>query len=255
MIINKPIDGEYSAPFTRPRRSRGWEVLKYLYRLSIPLRARHPIPFIPALFTEKERMLNDAMAFAQFNNVRGDYLEFGTFEGNAFIMAFHLARSYGLRDMSFYAFDSFEGLPEVKGIDVVSDPEPHFTKGEFRCSEESFRKTIRRHGVDMTRTHIVPGFFGETMNEQTGASLPLRAAAVVLVDCDLYESTRAMLDFLTGYLVNGSLILFDDWFNYKGDPRRGENRAFTEWLERNPLIAASQYRTFGWHGNSFIIHR
>ena len=255
MLINRPIEGEYSDPFTRPTRSRTWEVLKYFYRLSISLRARFPFPHIPALFMEKERIINDAMAFAQFNKTRGDYLEFGTFEGNAFLMAYHLARSYKLSNMNFYAFDSFEGLPKVTGIDVLSDPEPHFQKGEFRCSLDRFKSILRRHSVDMNKVHVVPGFFDRTLNDATKASLPLRAVSVVLVDCDLYESTRAVLDFITDYVVNGTVILFDDWFNYKGDPRLGENRAFREWLERNPDLQASQYRQYAWHGNSFIIHR
>lgn len=254
-MINEPIEGQYTEPFTRPTRSRMWEVLKYFYRVSISLRARFPFPLIPALFTEKERMLNDAIAFAQFNKVRGDYLEFGTFEGNAFLMAYHLGQSYRLKDMHFYAFDSFEGLPEVKGIDVLSDSEPYYKKGELSCSLDRFRKIIRRHGVDMSKTHIVPGFFEKTLNEKTKESLPLRSAAVVLIDCDLYASTRTVLDFLTDYLVNGSVILFDDWFNYRGDPRLGEHRAFREWLEQHPELQASQYRPFAWHGNSFIIHR
>lgn len=254
-MINEPIEGEYSEPFTRPTRSRTWEVLKYFYRVSIRWRSRFPFPHIPALFTEKERMLNDAMAFAQFNKTKGDYLEFGTFEGNAFLMAYHLAQSYRMEHMRFYAFDSFEGLPEVTGIDVLADPEPHYTKGEFRCSQERFTKIIRRHKVDMQKTHVVPGFFDRTLNAETKASLPLRSVAVALVDCDLYESTRVVLDFLTDYLVNGSLLLFDDWFNYKGDPRLGEHRAFREWLESHPEMQASQYRPYGWHGNSVIIHR
>jgi len=29
MIINRPIEGQYSEPFTRPTRSRTWEVIKY----------------------------------------------------------------------------------------------------------------------------------------------------------------------------------------------------------------------------------
>lgn len=254
-MINKPIAGQYTEPFTRPTRSRIWEVAKYFYRVSISLRAKFPIPLIPALFTEKERMLNDAIAFAQFNKVRGDYLEFGTFEGNAFLMAYHLSQSYRLKDMHFYAFDSFEGLPEVSGIDVMDDPEPYYRKGEFSCSLERFQKNIRRHNVDMSKTHIVPGFFAETLNQQTKDSLPLRSVAVALVDCDLYESTRVVLDFLTDYLVNGSVILFDDWFNYKGDPRLGEHRAFREWLEQHPEITASHWKPYAWHGHSVIIHR
>ena len=38
---------------------------------------------------------------------------------------------------------------------------------------------------------------------------PLKPVAVAWVDCDLYESTQPVLEFLTGRLQDGSLIFFD----------------------------------------------
>jgi len=232
---------------------QAWELLKLIYRFSI--RWRTSFPQLPILFLPKEQMLNTALAFVEFNRVRGDYLEFGTYEGNAFITAYHFANSYKLSEMRFYAFDSFQGLPEFT-LEIDQDPEEElqYWPGDFSCSIEKFQRNLRHHGVALSRVQIVPGFFGDSLTLQTRGELPIQAAAVVLIDCDLYESTIQVLDFITEYLVNGSVLIFDDWYNFKGDPRRGERKAFAEWLDRNRGFRASEYHRFAWHGLSFIIH-
>jgi hypothetical protein len=83
--------------------------------------------------------------------------------------------------------------------------------------------------------------------------LPLRKAALVWIDCDFYESTVPVLEFITDYVQDGTLLIFDDWFCFRGDPERGEQRAFAEWLARNPWIRAGELLRFGWHGSSFIL--
>jgi hypothetical protein len=74
-----------------------------------------------------------------------------------------------------------------------------------------------------------------------------------MVDCDLYESTVAVLDFITDYLQDGSILIFDAWFCFRANPNRGEHRAFQEWLKKNPQITARQYQKYALYGNSFIV--
>jgi hypothetical protein len=99
----------------------------------------------------------------------------------------------------------------------------------------------------------VKGWYDKVLNEETKKKLPLKKAAVVMVDCDLYESTVPVLNFITDYLQEGTVIVFDDWFCYRADPDRGEQKAFREWLKRNPSIKVTEYNRFGVEGNSFIV--
>ena len=201
----------------------------------------------------REEMIKRAMAFIYFNNrLPGDYLEFGVWKGGTFTSAFYFAKRYPLPDMRFYAFDSFEGLPEITGVDAEGFK--HFEQGQFTCSEKQFRENIIKNGVDIKRVDTVPGWFDTVLNAETKKRLPIERAAVVWIDCDIYESTVPVLEFITSYLQDGTIIIFDDWFCYKGNPHRGEQRAFREWLERHPTIHASEFYKFGWGGNSFIIH-
>lgn len=190
------------------------------------------------------------MNFVKSTNVAGDYLEFGVFKGSTFVEAYQMAKGKKLDSMKFFALDSFEGLPEVKGIDVGQ-----FQKGEYSASLELFMSNLKQSGVDFNRVEIVPGWFNETLNAETKKKLGMKFAAVVWIDCDLYESTVRVLDFVTDLLVDGTIIVFDDWFFFKGNPNRGEQRAFREWLAKHPEIKASEYHKYFWHGNSFIIHK
>ncbi len=204
-------------------------------------------------YSPREQVLKTTLEYVAFTQLEGDYLEFGVYEGGTFVSAFYFAQRNQLADLRFYAFDSFAGLPTLTGIDQTGHRE--FARGEYACDATSFRQRIARSGVDLARVEIVPGWYDEVLNEATRSRLSLRAAAIVMVDCNLYESTVPVLRFVTDYVQDGTVVLFDDWFCFRGHPERGQRRAFTEWLQCNPQLRASEFQRFGWNGNSFILHR
>jgi hypothetical protein len=201
---------------------------------------------------EYAMMLRHAMNFVMGGKMEGDYLEFGVSIGVTMTAAFKYARQFGLDSMRFYAFDSFEGLPAISGIDAQGPCEYH--EGQYACGLEQFKANLRRNGVDLTRLTAVKGWYDKVLNDATKKSLPIRTAAVVWVDCDLYESTVPVLNFITDYVQNGTVICFDDYYCFRGDPNRGEMRAFREWLVANPHITALEYRKFEAAGNSYILN-
>lgn len=74
-------------------------------------------------------------ALKSWKKTDGDYLEFGVYRGRAFKAAYDEAIRHKYEEMRFFAFDSFEGLPEVKGED---EKHKHFYKGQYACSESEF---------------------------------------------------------------------------------------------------------------------
>jgi O-methyltransferase len=204
--------------------------------------------------------------------VKGDYLEFGVYRGESLALAYEAisqafidttalnqwnneeecaARVKLWEAMRFVAFDSFEGLPETVGDDTYTGA---FTGGRFRCSEPHFRENLRRAGVPDAKVVTVPGFFDKTLNEETIVRHQLHAAAIVNVDCDLYASARPVLDFVTPLLVDGSVLIFDDWFHFRGRPDMGERRALDEWSRAHPEITLTEYYKSGPWSNSFIVN-
>jgi len=154
--------------------------------------------------------------------------------------------------MRFYAFDLFEGLPKIKGLD--NDGFCPYDKGQYSCSVNKFKKIIARKGVDLNKVEIIPGWYAKVLNEKLKKKLPIKKASIIWIDCDLYESTVPVLNFITDYIQDGTILIFDDWFSFRGDPNRGEQKAFKEWLKKNPSIKATEFHKFSC-GNSFILHR
>ena len=109
--------------------------------------------------------------------------------------------------------------------------------------------------MPLDRVTIIPGWFRDTLNHETIDKYQIRQAAIVHVDADLYESAKVVLAFVTPLLVDGSVIIFDDWYNYRGNPSLGEQRACREWLESNPDWILTQFHKEGAHRNSFITSR
>jgi len=205
-----------------------------------------------------EEILKKSFEFIAHNKIEGDYLEFGVWKGRSFIRAHNIwkylfEKRGELKSMRFYAFDSFEGLPEIKNKEDISTGE--FQKGQYFCIEEDFKKNVVNAGVDLSRVEIVKGWFDKALNDETKKKLPIKHAAIVFIDCDLYESTVPVLDFIADYVVNGTILIFDDWFCFKGSPEKGEQKAFYEWLKKNPQFKAVEYHKFNWRGNSFIISK
>ncbi len=204
--------------------------------------------------------------------MEGDYLEFGVYRGESFISAFrsislafeHMStpNEWNLpRDcverrkvwerMRFFAFDSFQGLPRLVGRDRQTRD---FVEGKYECSAAEFEKNLKVAGVPEERVSMVPGFYEETLNPSTIERFGLKTAAIVNIDSDLYESARLILRFIKPLLVSGTVIIFDDWYCYRGDPELGERKACREWLDAHPELCLTEYHKEGPWRNSFIVN-
>lgn len=181
----------------------------------------------------------------------GDYLEFGLFRGFTLWYAQALARGMGLQRMRFFGFDSFFGLPPTRGIDQGSE----FHEGAYYSSREEVKSFLTQYGVDWGRTFLVEGWFKQILNPPTRERYGLESCSLCVVDCDLYESTCLVLEFIRPLIQHPLVILFDDWANFGGDPQKGEQRAFSEFLGRNPSLQAERFVEFGGHGKGFILRR
>jgi len=220
----------------------------------------------------EQRLLYKAAKFIAADKIAGDYLEFGVFRGDSFILAYNTleevfseeaGQSYYRspadsadrwaiwQKMRFFAFDSFEGLPELKGIDCLTRD---FVPGKFRSSYEVFCQRLRRAEIPARKVGIIPGWFDDTLTEETRLRFGLNKAAIVYIDSDLYYPAKAALNFVTPLLQDGTVIIFDDWYSYRGHPRLGEQRACAEWLEAHPEWTLTHFQKEGPWRNSFIVN-
>jgi hypothetical protein len=79
---------------------------------------------------------------------------------------------------------------------------------------------------------LIPGLFdsslGPFLREHTESALLLH------LDADLYSSTKTVLDVIKARIVPGTIIVFDEFFNYPGW-QEGEAKAFFEFIESAKL--------------------
>lgn len=134
----------------------------------------------------------------------GLYMEFGVATGKSL----RELRRIIPKDITLYGFDSFGGLPEVwQNLPV----------GTFATS---FR-------IRLPNTVLIEGFFEETVPEFT--SEYDGHVNLMHIDCDLYGSTKTVLNGFKDRIIPGTVILFDELFGYEGYEAH-EYRALREFI-------------------------
>lgn len=154
--------------------------------------------------------------------------------------------------MRFITFDSYKGMPPSKGVDTYYNA---FAEGSYNCSQEQFFKNLESAGVDLGKVVSIKGFFEDTLNCGTANKYGMERASVVYIDSDLYESAKLALEFVTPMLIDGSIIIFDEWYQFCGNPQLGEQRAFNEWRLENPQFSVQEFQKQGPFINSFIVNK
>ncbi len=139
--------------------------------------------------------------------IEGHYLEFGVFTGGTIRF---IARRIGKR--TIHGFDSFEGLPEAWS--------------GFNLGGRTFDVKGRLPRVP-NNAQLHRGYFD--------ASLPKwlddhrGQVAFIHLDCDLYSSTKTVFKLIKPRLASGTVILFDEYFNYPNWEQH-EFKAFQEFV-------------------------
>lgn len=136
----------------------------------------------------------------------GLVLEFGVYRG-ASLRA--IARRV---TQDVHGFDSFEGLPE--------DWTYFQKRGRF-----SLRGEVPQ--FDDPNIHVHQGWFDQTLPRFLAAHPA--PARFVHIDCDIYASTRTVLELLAPRIVSGTVIVFDEYLNYPAW-REHEFKAFQEFV-------------------------
>lgn len=181
-------------------------------------------------FVDQIKFVDVAAKWIAWHNIEGDYCEFGVYTGRQFTHAYKAITKFS-QDTRFYAFDSFEGLPKPEGVDLVY---PQFAQGAFSATRKEFMRNIKSHNVNLSRVDVVEGWYSDTLNDSLPEKIGLSNVAIVVVDCDLYSSTILALNFLTDLIVDGGIIIFDDWHLFRGHPDLGPQKAFNEWKSKVP---------------------
>jgi hypothetical protein len=150
--------------------------------------------------SDKYGLLDEALATRASD---GMIVEFGVFEGATINFIADRTRE------QVFGFDCFEGLPE--------DWRPGFPRGFFSRDIPEVRPNVS----------LVVGLFEDTLPNFLKQNP--RDMALLHIDCDLYSSARTVLRACGSRIRKGTILVFDEYFNYPGW-RGHEFKAFQEFV-------------------------
>lgn len=140
----------------------------------------------------------------------GLWLEFGVYRGET------INYIAGKTHVKIFGFDSFEGLPEF-----------------WRDGFEAGHFSVPQLPPVAPNVELVKGWFNQTlppfMSQRKG-----EIVSFIHVDCDLYSSTKTIFENCGDQIKEGTVIVFDEYFNYPGW-QDGEHKAFKEFIDSRGL--------------------
>lgn len=173
------------------------------------------------IFKSRKQLWDYAMAKI---SVTGTNAEFGVWEGESI-------NYFARRLPKIYGFDSFVGLSEDwKGYDRP--------KGSFSLQGRLPKVLDNVQLIKGWFNDTVPGFLAE-------CPAPF---AFAHIDCDTYEATVALLSVIGSHLIQGTVIVFDEYFGYHGW-ELGEFKAWREYRERT----GTEYEYLGFSSQQVAI--
>lgn len=171
---------------------------------------------------ERQWALIQAIRYIEAEAIVGDIVECGVWRGGNLILAGLMRREFRF-DRKIIGFDTFTGMSAPTDRDVHQRTgklaEKRFQQLErdgyndwcYAPESEVFTAFERQTGS--SDLYLIKGKCEETLGDT--ANLPDRIALLRL-DTDWYESTRAELDALYPRLSPGGVLIIDDYGHWKG---------------------------------------
>jgi O-methyltransferase len=164
-----------------------------------------------------------AVQYALSKRIQGHYYEFGLYQGYTFYHAVLLSP-----EIHHFGFDSFEGMPE-------NNEGGGFTPGRFKVGYKKVINSLLKRNAFSYKEHLIEGYYSNSLTAELQRELLNFKASVILIDCDLYESTVQVLNFTKPLLQSGTIVIFDDWESF--DESAGEQLALKEFLSQHKNIS------------------
>jgi hypothetical protein len=197
-----------------------------------------------------KRFLAHYELFSKTIFLPGDIVELGVFRGASLMnwANFLEIRNMGDRQKQIFGFDNFSGLNELDSADGKADEHVNKVKGGFNSSvfEEMLEDVITIYDNDRfiphkARVKLVKGNIEETVPRFIEDNPGLRIS-LIHFDCDLYKATKTGLEYFYPLVVNGGVIIFDE---YGIRPWGGESNAVDEYFKGKNV----EIKKFDWSPN------
>jgi O-methyltransferase len=195
--------------------------------------------------------------YINYETVPGDLVEIGIYTGRSLAMISLAQEQYMKNCIHTYKMRNVIGIDSFQGL--AENCHPRWNTGIFQTNHSNH--PLIEKGESVTKEKVLEFFeflklpkptiiCKDIAKDSDSLTSPI---ALIHIDCDLYEPSLKILQESTPFLQNGSIIAFDDWFNFKADPNSGEQRATKEWLEENKHVNLIQFLRYGTFCNAFVV--
>ncbi len=171
--------------------------------------------------------LRDAVAYLVGAGIEGAFVECGVWRGGSVMVAANELLRLGRTDRDLWLYDTFTGMTQPTEFDTTVDgrdaqvwyaaerarPE-RGSSGVTGVPLSVVRSNVTSTGYPSERFHFVEGPVEETLPKQYPEHV-----ALLRLDTDFYESTRAELEHLYPRLQPGGILILDDYGYWQGARR------------------------------------
>lgn len=153
-----------------------------------------------------QRMYMVRNLLLQVKNPNADMAECGVFKGSTSLLIAEYCKRYKLisNNSSIHLFDSFAGLSDP----TAQDQGTSMQKGEYCASLTEVKNNLSKYNCFSYH----PGWIPEKFN-----SVSDKRFSFVHIDVDLYNPVKDSLEFFIPRMVEGGLIVLDD-YGYNDTP-------------------------------------
>lgn len=186
---------------------------------------------------ERRWALISSIKYLNAASVEGDIVECGVWRGGNMLIAKDLCRESPIA-RKFYLFDTFSGMSEPTEDDVSHANMPASDKFQLRrrqahtdwayASLREVTENFRRAQLLDDSIVFVRGKVEDTLTDERNRP---RRIALLRLDTDWYESTKAELEILYPLLVPGGVLIVDDYGHWAG-----AHKAVDEYFRDEPVL-------------------
>ena len=214
---------------------------------------KHILSLFPTYVRRQQitRFLAHYELFKHAIDLPGNFVEIGVYRGSSFFTWHKLIETFCTTDRRrfLYGFEHFKGLDNFHEKDGAFDQKDGKIPGGFETKDvrKEILDLIDLHNEDnvlpgVKRSFLIEGDVSETipkfLNDTPGIRLSL-----LHLDADLYEPTKVTLEHFFPRVVNGGVVIFDE---YGLVPWEGESTAADEYF--NSIGYKPKWKRFPWSG-------
>ena len=187
----------------------------------------------------KTKFLLDIRGLLIINNLQGDYVEFGVYQGE---MMYAAARILSPHIRKYIGLDTFTGLPE-----------PYQGDEAFIFKSQGFMAAPREAAAAMLAgfdATLIDGDFRLNESQETFCG-EVATISVLAIDCNWPSSVRAAMMVSYPYLQSGAVVFIDDYF--VATRQANFNDAILQEIADKSDLKFKEFMTYPPCGRAFLV--